>query len=205
MRSTGKLRSLAVGLVALLLTAGHLNAQGSEDGMAEAMQEMQERAAEARAPGKHHAALSRFIGTWDVEMALVMPGAPRQVSKAVATYEWVVDDLWVLQRMKGELFGAPYQGATLLGFDNYAKNHVVASVSSFDTALLISRGVVVDPEDNVTSVYGTLDEYTTGELNKPYRAVTRIIDKDHHVMEVWDMGIGVEGAKVFEWSYTRKK
>lgn len=173
--------------------------------MADAMKEMQERAAAARAAGEHHAELARFVGTWDVTMALVMPGVPRQESKGVATYEWVVDGLWLLQRLEGKLFGADYQHVTLHGFDNYAKNHVAASVSSFDTSLLVSRGVVVDPEGKVTAVYGTLDEYMTGELNKPYRAVTRVIDDDHHTMEIWDLGIGVDGAVVFEWTYKRKK
>ncbi len=53
--------------------------------------------------------------------------------------------------------------------------------------------------------YGRQDDYTTGELHKPYKIVTRILDDDRHVVETWDMGVGPEGAKVLEYNYTRQR
>lgn len=196
----------AVGL-ALLLTAGGAAAEDTaqKNDMEAMMAQMQEAMKKATSLGEHHQALGELIGDWDVEIALVMPGVPSQSSKGSASYSWLIEGRWLGQKVKGTMMGMPYEGFSVIGYDGYAKNHVVASVSSMDTAMNVARGVVVDPEHKVTAVYGTLDEYTTGELAKPFKVITRIIDKDRHVVEVWDLGIGEAGAKVLEFRYRRDK
>jgi hypothetical protein len=203
---TGKatLRALALGAVFLAATSVSAQDQGKGE-MEKKMQEMQERTRQATSLGEHHEALAYFIGDWDVEMALVMPGVPRQASKGKASYGWIMEGRWVSQKVEGQLMGGQYESFSILGFDTYAKNHVLVTVSSMDTAMNLARGVVVDPSGKSTAVYGTLDEYTTGELAKPYKVVTRIEDQDHHVVEIWDLGIGAEGAQVLDFRYTRRK
>ncbi|HUF46596.1 MAG TPA: DUF1579 family protein [Vicinamibacterales bacterium] len=168
------------------------------------MKEMQARMEEAARLGPHHAALGALVGAWDVELAMVMPGAPAQRSKGRATYAWAIEGRWLTQQITGELMGTPYQSFSLMGFDTYAKNHVVVSVTSMDTAMNMARGLVVDPTHQVTAVYGTLDEYTTGELHKPYKVVVRRASDARHVMEIWDLGIGDAGAKVLEFTFIRR-
>ena len=58
------------------------------------MQDMMERMKEAAEGGARHEALSAFVGRWDVEIAMVMPGAPPQRSKATAQYGWIIDGRW---------------------------------------------------------------------------------------------------------------
>jgi hypothetical protein len=169
------------------------------------MEEMMARMAEAAKLGPHHQALAAYVGTWDVEVAMVMPGSPASRSKGTAHYEWVIDGRWLSQRITGELMGQPTESFSILGYDNYAKNHVVVTVSSMDTAMNMARGLVVDPTNKVTAVYGTLDEYTTGEIHKPYKVVFRNISADRHAMEVWDLGIGDAGAKVLEYTFNRRR
>jgi hypothetical protein len=195
------------GLFAFALLAAPGAAAAQDPAEREAMiREMQERARVATTPGKYHEALDYYIGEWDVELAMVMPGAPPQRSPGRATYEWLIEGRWVMQRVEAaEFMGVPYYGATIIGYDNFARNHVAASVSNVDTALNVVRGVVVDPNDRVTALYGTLDEYTTGELAKPYKVVTRVVDRNHHTIEVWDLGIGPDGAKVLQFDYTRRR
>jgi hypothetical protein len=168
-----------------------------------AMQEMLAKMKAVATPGPHHKALGKYLGVWNVELALVMPGAPAQRSKGTATYQWIIDGRWMSQRISGQLMGMPYESFSILGFDNYAKNHVAVTVSNADTAMIMSRGLVVDPTNKVSAVYGTLDEYTTGELHKPFKTVVREISDTRHVMEIWDLGIGDAGAKVLEFTFTR--
>jgi hypothetical protein len=169
------------------------------------MREMQERMTQAAAPGPHHEALARFLGIWDVDIAMVMPSVPATRSKGTAEYTWAIDGRWLMLRIKGEMMGAPMESVSIMGFDNFAKNHVVVSVTSMDTAMNMARGLVVDPTNQVTAVYGTLDEYTTGELHKPYKVVIRRASDTRHVMEIWDLGIGDAGAKVLEYTFTRRR
>lgn len=168
------------------------------------VREIQERARAATTPGEHHEALERFIGEWDVELELVLPGAPARHAAGRATYEWLLPGRWIAQTMTDDLFGDDNQSFAIMGYDNFAKSYIIAGASSFDTAFNVARGPVVDPDGQVIVTYGTLDEYLTGELHKPYKIVTRIIDRDHHVVETWDLGIGPEGAKVLEYRYSRR-
>lgn len=169
-----------------------------------AMQEMMERMKEAAKPGPRHEALAAFVGAWDVEIAMVMPGAPPQRSTGTAEYAWVIEGRWLSQRITGELMGSRHESFSIMGFDNYAKNHVAVTVSSMDTAMNMVRGLVVDPAHKVTALYGTLDEYTTGELHKPFKVVMRRESDAKHIMEIWDLGIGDAGAKVLEYTFTRQ-
>lgn len=166
--------------------------------------EMQERMGRATSPGKPHEALGFFLGTWDVEMVAVMPGAPEQSWAGTSTFEWLMEGRWLQERLEGELFGAPFRSASIRGYDSFARAHVVVTVSSADTAMNLARGPAIDPEGKVVAVYGTLDEYTTGELHKPFKAVSRITGDDRHVLEIWDLGMGEAGSQVLEYRYTRR-
>ena len=193
----------AIACVAISMSSSTVTAQAPDQ--AAAMKEMQARMQAVSKLGPRHADLATFIGKWDVEIAMVMPGSPATRSKGTAEYSWVIQGRWLGQRIVGQFMGGPFESYSIIGYDNFAKNHVVASVSSLDTSMLMSRGLVVDPAHRVTAVYGTLDEYATNELHKPYKAVTRKLDENRHVMEVWDLGIGDAGAKVLEYTFTRRK
>jgi Protein of unknown function (DUF1579) len=191
-------------VAASIATASSIATAQAPD-QAAAMKQMQDRMKVMATPGPRHAELASFLGKWDVEIAMIMPGAPATRSKATGEYSWVIQGRWMGQRITGQFMGGPFESFAIIGFDNYAKNHVVASVSSMDTSMLMSRGLIVDPSHRVTAVYGTLDEYVTDELHKPYKAVTRKLDDNRHVMEIWDLGIGDAGAKVLEYTFTRRK
>lgn len=169
------------------------------------MDEQAKKVREATALGKQHEALAYCLGKWDVDVTLILPGGSSQTSQATATFEWLLEGRWLGQRLEGELMGTPYESFSILGYDSFAQSHVIASVSTADTALNVARGPVVDPTGKLLTLYGELDEYTTGELHKPYKMVTRIVDDNHQVVEVWDLGRGENGYKVLEFSYTRKK
>jgi hypothetical protein len=199
-----RLAWLATQSLCLVAAASVVSAQTSERTSPEEMRRMQERMKAATATNEHHEELAYFLGDWDVEVTLMVPGAPPQKSRATARCDWVIEGRWIGEKVQGTLVGAPYQQFALRGYDGYAKNDVVATVQSMDNALLVARGVVVDPQRKISAVYGTLDEYTTDELGKPFKAVTRRVDADHYTVEVWDLGIGADGAKVFEYRYARK-
>ena len=43
------------------------------------------------------------------------------------------------------MMGGRHGSFSIIGFDNYAKNHVIVTVSSMDTSMNMVRGLVVDP------------------------------------------------------------
>ena len=156
-------------------------------------------------PGEHHEALRRYLGKWDVESEMVMPGAPPQKSTGEAEFHWLMEGRWLQQDFHGTLMGMPYRGFGLTGWDNYKKKHVGMWCDSMNTTMLHFEGVPVDPTGKVIVMYGPMDEYMTGEHDKVVKYLTRFLDDDKFVFEIWDMAIGENGAAVMRLTYTRQK
>lgn len=185
-------------LAALVLLPG---LAGSQEGGEMTPQQMMELMKKWSQTDEHHKELAWYLGSWDVEVK--MPGVP--ASKGTAEFKWIMEGRWLGQDMKGQFMGMPCQMFCISGFDRVKKKWVETFATNMDTALYRAEGTVVDPTGKVRSLYGTLDEYLTGEHDKPFRATLRKIDEDHFVREVWDLGIGAEGQKVFEYAYARRK
>lgn len=191
--------------VIALVALGQAASAEEEKAMAEdPAAEMMKLMAKHTGTAEEHEKLNEFIGDWDVTISMKMPGAPPQSWEAEATTEWLIDGRWTSTRIEGEMFGQPYVSFSLHGYDTYAKAYVTASVSSMDNALNVTRGVKVDPTGKTIVEYGVLQEYLTGELYKPFRTVHKLDTKDHYTLEIWDMGIGKEGAVVLEFDFNRK-
>lgn len=109
------------------------------------------------------------------------------------------------QKLTGSMMGYPIQGFGIHGYDMYSKSYVSTFVSNNDTALTVSRGPSVDPTNKVIVEYGVLREYMTGELDKPYKVVWRMVDDNHFAVEIWDLGAGESGMRVITYDYTRVK
>ena len=193
---------LTLAAIAIAIFTSHAVSQDpSPDAMAEMMKKMKA----VTSPNERHKELERFLGTWDVEAKMVMPGMPPQASKCTAEIKWLIPGRWLGEELKGTLMGSPYHSFWIHGYDVYAKNYVTCGVNNMDTSMITLKGTVVDPTNKMVVQYGKLDEYTTGELNKPIKSVMKIVDKDHHTLEVYDLGIGEHGAVVLEFNYSRKK
>ena len=193
---------LALSLVLALPLLGPLPV-AAQDPSAD-QQKMMELWKEYSTPGKHHETLAKLVGEWDYESKVVMPGM-ESVNKGTTSCRWVIPKLWVGCESLGTFMGQPHTSFNLTGFDNFKKNFILAWVDSTSTALNTASGVVVDPTGKVEVAYGSLDEFLTGEHDKPLRVVRRWLSDDKYTIDVWDLGIGETGQVVLRFTYTRKK
>lgn len=154
-------------------------------------------------PDEHHEGLGRLVGEWEYTMAVVMGDEEIPPTPGVAVCEWGIPERVVECNAEGEFMGRPSWSHTLWGFDNFKKKYVAVFTESNSTAINTAEGVVVDPAGQVLALYGTVDEFLTGEHDKPTRYVLRWIDDDHYEFEVWDLGIGASGEVVIRMEYTR--
>ena len=87
------------------------------------------------------------------------------------------------------------------GFLNAVVKHDVQTVTSTTRAVHFS----IDPGGKTLLLYGTLDEYLSGEHDKMVKTVVRFLSDDKTVMEIHDLPIGEKNTKVLEVTYTRQK
>jgi len=183
----------------ILAIGGHAAlSQDAEFDQAEMMRRMQV----ATALTDHHKALESRIGDWDLEMDIVGMGK----AKGTAKISWLFKGRWLkMETNTPNFMGMTLEALVVMGYDRVKKAHVAMSCDNLSPALNSMAGPVVDPTHRTQVMYGTHDEYLTGELNKPIKYVTRFINKDKFVFEVWDLGIGEAGQAVVIQTYTRRR
>jgi hypothetical protein len=153
-------------------------------------------------PGEAHKTLGRFVGKWNTELRIFMAGKPTPAEKGTAEFAWLMPGRWVKQDFTGAIMGQPMKTFGLIGYDNFKQSYVSTQVSSLDTAMTHAEGDM-DPGGKALLMYGTLDEYTTGEHDKMVRYIWRFPAADRMVLEVHDLPIGENNTKVIEITYTR--
>ncbi len=164
-------------------------------------------------PGEHHRKLEPFVGNWDtvIRMWMAGPTAPPTESKGTSQCKWVLGGRYVQEEHKGEMMmpdpavgmkKVPYEGIGMLGYDNYKNLYVGSWTNNLSTEMLIMRGAM-DPTGKVLTQYGEMDEAMLDVYGRMIKYVTRIVDKDKHIMEIYDLHAG-EGYRVVEITYTRK-
>jgi hypothetical protein len=97
-----------------------------------------------------------------------------------------------------------WKGMGVTGYDNFKKKYVFTFLDNMGTAILTGEGDF-DAKNNVMTSYGKMDEPLTGEKNKTVKYVTRILSKDKHVFEIYDLVGTPHEFKVIEMVYTRKQ
>ena len=167
------------------------------------MAAMMEKAKKFTQPGKNHELLRRFLGTWDTETRMMMPGNPPP-EKGTMTCHWLIDGRWMLCESNGTMMGMPMKTAYIIGYDNFKQSYISAAMNGMDTAMIYSEGDL-DPSGKALIMYGTLDEYLTGEHDKMVKSVFRFISDDEMKLEVHDLPIGETNTEVFEIRYRRHK
>jgi len=170
-----------------------------------AMDEMMKMMIQLAAPGEQHKKLAEMAGSWDATLSMTMdPGAPPTVSKGTLTNKTVLGGRFVMTEMKSEMMGMPMEGIGFLGYDNVNKKYTLFWIDNMGTVMSYAEGSA-DQSGKVISLYGKMDEPTTGEHDKNLKYVYRLGDKDKFTFEIHDLAIGEPYTKVFDVVYTRKK
>ena len=166
-------------------------------------EEMMKKFEAAGKPGPAHKALNALVGEWNVEGRCWMnPEGPPTINKGTASARWILDGRFVQEDFKGEFMGKTFDGIGITGYDNMKKKYTGAWIDGMSTGMFISEGTA-DAENKVFTFHGKMDDPMTGQMNKPYKFVVRILDPNKHTFEMHDLTLG-EKSKTMEMTYTRK-
>lgn len=153
-------------------------------------------------PGAAHKTLDRFVGRWTTETRIFMAGKPTPAEKGTSEFSWLMPGRWLKHESSGTIMGQPMKTFMMLGYDNFKMSYVSSQVSNLDTAMTHAEGDM-DPGGKALLLYGTLDEYTTGEHDKMVRYVWRFPSAERMILEIHDLPIGETNTKVVEIVFTR--
>ncbi len=167
---------------------------------AKAMEEIMMKAA---MPGANHERLKKLEGQWNLTARWSMdPSQPMQEAKSTAVVRAIMDGRYFQEEVTGEMMGRPFNGVGITGYDNVLKKYVSSWIDNMGTGIMTSEGTA-DETGKLIQWTGQSADPTTGKLAK-YRMVTRFVDDNKHVFEMYGPGPNGKEAKMMEITYERK-
>ena len=199
---------LKLALLSALLCIPAADAQDAapaEPEMSPEVQAMMAAWEKAMTPGEQHARLAEhFEGTWDTRMSLWMePGAEPMVSTGTSTNTMILGGRQLKMEYSGIFMDMPFMGIGFTGYDNVRGVYTGSWTDNMTTGTMVSTGTY----DAATATYTFKSEMPDpmhGGTMVPIRETIRIVDADHHVMEMFETRDGAE-ARTMVLEYLRQR
>jgi hypothetical protein len=157
----------------------------------------------AGTPGPQHAQLAEhFAGTWDTKQTMWMDAsAPPMVETGKSVDTAVLGGRQIQTDFKAQFMGQPFTGIGFTGYDNVRGKYVSTWADSMSTGTMVSEGEY-DPATKTYTFRGQMADPTREGTMIPVRETIRIVDADHHVMEMFEPHEGQE-VRTMQIEYTR--
>jgi len=174
-------------------------------------QEMMKQMMEMSKLNENHKLLADMNGNWNYTIKFWMnpdPSAPPQQSKGTATRKSVMGGRYVVMDVSGKMQmpgedgkmkDMQFKGMGVEGYDNVKQKFVGSWIDNMGTGIQFSDGTY-DPATK-TLTYTSEIEMMPG-MKTPVREVLKIADKDHMMLEWYEIHGGQE-KKTMEIAYTR--
>ncbi|RJR41333.1 MAG: DUF1579 domain-containing protein [Desulfobacteraceae bacterium] len=167
------------------------------------MQEMMEVYKNLATPGEPHKLLARMAGTWSAKVkAWMEPDKPPMESSGTSEDKMVLGDRFLQQDFTGDMMGAPFSGIGFSGYDNHTRKYISTWMDSMGTAIMYFEGSAEEDGKTITQ-HSSYDDPIKGPMK--WRTVTRFVDDDTHVFEMYSRDMSGKEEKMLEITYTRKK
>jgi hypothetical protein len=154
-------------------------------------------------PGPEHKVLEPLVGDWTFTAKLWMePGKPPAESKGKASRQWIMGGRYVHENVEGDMFGMPFKGLGITGFDKVQGKYTGAWVDNFGTGISQSWGTADKAGKVLTFQREDYDPLSKQKMKG--RDVIHILDADKHTMEMYKVGPDGKEMKVMELVFTRK-
>ena len=146
-------------------------------------QEMMEAYMKMMAPNENHEFLKNFAGQWDVTTtAWMQPGAEPVIAQNRAKSEVIFGGRFLKVDLKGTLFGQPFEGIQVVGYDNLQKKYVSFWIDSSNTGFYLTEGSRDEGKNKIIET-GLWQDPMGGE-DMRVRTTTTLVSKNEYVLEM---------------------
>lgn len=169
------------------------------DPQAEMMAKMQE----AGTPNENHAVLNGMVGSWDhTAKWWKAPGTEPDVTTGTTEAKWILGGRFVEGIVTGTMMGQPFEGKSIVGYDNVKKEYTSIWIDSMMTGMMVSKSTY----DAATKTFSETGDFSCPFMgpNTKYRGAIKLIDDNSYVYEMYMTGPDGAEMKTMEITYTRK-
>ncbi len=167
------------------------------------MQAMMELHKKLGTPGAPHKLLAGMAGSWATKTKGWMdPSKPPMESAGTCEQKMILGGRFLQQEYNGEMMGSPFAGIGVTGYDNHTKKYVSTWMDSMGTGIYLFEGTASADGKTITQE-SHYDDPFRGPMT--WRSVTKIVDKNTHVFEMYGIDKNGKEEKMMEITYTRKQ
>ncbi|HMK25142.1 MAG TPA: DUF1579 domain-containing protein [Chitinophagaceae bacterium] len=154
--------------------------------------------------GDQHKMLAKSAGTWTGDMTMWMADgdAPQKMPTTTET-KVIYGGLYVQSTHTGTMMGMPFEGMSVMGYDNMKKEFFSTWIDNMGSGIMVSTGQWDEASKKLTLTATT--KCMNGQ-DATIREVFTMIDDNNQMLEMYgpDAKTGKE-FKTMEIKYTRKK
>ena len=154
-------------------------------------------------PGPMHQMMAQWDGTWVGDVTMWMPGAPEQKSTSLTENKMIMNGLYQETTHTGNMMGMPFNGKSLMGFDNHKKEFVSTWIDNMGSGIMVMNGTWDSASKTITFKGNYIDPGT--KQNCDMRETFQIVDDSTQVLQMFgpDPKTGQE-MKTMEIRFKRK-
>lgn len=159
----------------------------------------------AATPGAQHKQLSeQFAGTWNTKMSAWMePGGEPIVETGKSVNTAIFDGRQLRMDYTGTFMGQPYTGVGYSGYNNVTGKYHSTWTDNMSTGIFVAEGDY-DAGRKTYTYAGQMPDPMKPGTTIAVREVLRVVDKDRHVLEMYEQRDGKE-FKTMEIDFKRAK
>jgi Protein of unknown function (DUF1579) len=166
-------------------------------------QAMMELWKQAATPGEPHKLFATLVGSWTTTTKeWLEPVKPPMESTGTAESKMLLDGRFLHQEFHGQMMGQPFTGMSIDAYDNIRKKYVTIWVDTRGTGVIIMEGTGSRDGKTIT-LKGSHSAPGGGTMS--HRAIWKIIDANHQLVEMYSAHHGQKETKTMEITYTRKE
>jgi hypothetical protein len=193
------LRKFVLPALCLIIACSFAMAEGPSQ---EEMQKMMEMYAKLATPGEPHKQMASMAGTWTTKTKSWMdPSQPPMESTGTCEQKVLLDGRFLQQDCTGDMMGQKFTGIGLMGYDNFTKKYKATWMDSMGTGIYVFEGTS-SADGKTINMTSNWDDPIEGSMK--VRTVTKIIDNNTQVFEMYGTGKAGKEIKMMEMTYTRK-
>jgi len=167
------------------------------------IQAMMEVYAKLAIPGPPHKLLESMEGIWHTKTRCWMePEKPPMESEGTCEQKMLIGKRFLQQVFNGDMMGSPFTGIGMAGYDNHTKKYVSTWMDSMGTGIYFFEGLRSETNDTIIQECH-YDDPIKGPMI--WRSVTKIVDENNHLFEMYGIDKTGKEEKMMEIAYTRKR
>jgi hypothetical protein len=155
-------------------------------------------------PGDMHKLMSSWDGTWDATVTSYYPGKAPEVSKSTTVNTTIMDGRYQRSVHKGTMMGAPFNGESIMGYDNARKKFISTWVDNMGTGVMLMEGTW-DAGSKKLNLSGQCVDPSAGtDKMMNIKQVISVIDDKTQMFEMYGPGPDGKEFKMMDIKLTKK-